>query len=253
MIITELKIYNLSYQYQEHTNPIFDNLSFSVGCGEFMALVGPSGCGKTTLIHILAGLLTPTSGEILLDGSPETILGKVGLMPQQDLLLPWRTVLDNCSLPLEIKGVSVQTAREKARGVLIQFGLGGYENAFPYQLSGGMRQRAAFLQSIIAGNKIILLDEPFSALDALTRLKMQQWLLNMWLEIKPTIIFITHDVEEAVFLAQRVLLLSSPPNKGFAEFPINLPYPRSKELLGNDQLVMLRQKILNGLEKGEGF
>lgn len=218
-----------------------------------MALVGPSGCGKTTLIHILAGLLTPTSGEILLDGSPETILGKVGLMPQQDLLLPWRTVLDNCSLPLEIKGVSVQTAREKARGVLIQFGLGGYENAFPYQLSGGMRQRAAFLQSIIAGNKIILLDEPFSALDALTRLKMQQWLLNMWLEIKPTIIFITHDVEEAVFLAQRVLLLSSPPNKGFAEFPINLPYPRSKELLGNDQLVMLRQKILNGLEKGEGF
>ncbi|MDK2822226.1 MAG: putative hydroxymethylpyrimidine transport system ATP-binding protein [Clostridia bacterium] len=251
MVATLLEAKNISYGYEGMSQLIFDGLSFTVQDGEFVTLVGPSGCGKTTLLHILAGLITDFSGNILLDGMEVERLGKISLMPQQDLLLPWRTVLENGSLPLEIKGLTKMDAQKQARQILIQFGLAGFENVYPHQLSGGMRQRVAFLRSILTGNKIFLLDEPFSALDALTRLKMQEWLLNMWQKFKPTIIFITHDVEEAVFLAQRVFLLSPPPNKKIIEYPVPFFYPRSRSLLGNENFVKLRQEILAGLSTGE--
>ncbi|MFZ7102226.1 MAG: ABC transporter ATP-binding protein [Peptococcaceae bacterium] len=244
---------NLSYSYGQKYQQIFDKLSFNVQDSEFTALVGPSGCGKTTLFHILAGLIDDFSGEVVMNGTTKDLLGKISLMPQQDLLLPWRTVVENGALPLEIKGVGRKEAQKEVRELLTKFGLQGYENLYPYQLSGGMRQRVAFLRSILTGSQVLLLDEPFSALDALTRMKMQQWLMDMWREFKPTIIFITHDVEEALFLAQRVLLLGYPPNGQLKDYAVDFSYPRDKQLLGDPKFIELRQNILAGLDIGDHY
>lgn len=246
--LTELAVKNLDYYYDNSGQTIFENISFNVKPGEFITLVGPSGCGKTTLLHILGGLLEPTKGEITINGKNINRIGKVSLMPQEDLLLPWRTVVENGALPLEIKGIKKDVARKKVIELIAEFGLKGFENAYPRELSGGMRQRVAFLRSILTGNKIILFDEPFSALDALTRFKMQKWILSMWEKFKPTIIFITHDVEEAIFLSQRVFLLSKIPNKNIREFIMPFSYPRDNELLGNSDFVRIRKEILAGLE-----
>lgn len=248
LVKTFLEVKNISYAYSEE---IFVDLSFQVNKGEFLTLVGPSGCGKTTLLKILAGLLKPRKGQVLIQGKNIPLLGQVSLMPQGDLLLPWRTVLENGVLPLEIKGVKKEIAFKEVRGLLKEFGLHGYEDYYPSQLSGGMRQRVAFLRSIVSGSDLITLDEPFSALDALTRFKMQKWLLKVWQKHKKTIIFITHDVEEAIFLSQRVFLLSKPPIKKVQEFSIPFSYPRTNNLLGEKNFIELRQKILQGLE-GEG-
>ena len=244
----KLSVENVHYSYTEDKESVFENISFEVEKSEFIALVGPSGCGKTTLLHILGGLLEPTQGQVLLDGDKTNRLGKISLMPQEDLLLPWRTILENGILPLEVKGVKKEEARKRVKDLIKEFGLEGYENAYPYELSGGMRQRIAFLRNILTGNKIILFDEPFSALDALTKFKMQKWLLDMWEKYKPTIIFITHDVEEAVFLSQRIFLLSKMPNSSIQEFKVPFDYPRENELLADSEFVKIRQRILKGLE-----
>jgi len=247
---TELVLDDIYYRYRGMEEPIFDGLTLSIKSGEFVALVGPSGCGKTTLLQIMAGLIANFSGTIYLDGQIGEPLGKVSLMPQEDLLLPWRTVLENSCLPLEIKGIDKSKASQQVRGLLREFGLEGYENFYPQQLSGGMRQRVAFLRSILTGHRILLLDEPFSALDALTRLRMQQWLIAMWQKFQTTIIFITHDVEEAIFLAQRILLFSVAPNKRLKEYTVPFPYPRKPAVLGNPSFVELRQEILFQLTLG---
>jgi ABC-type nitrate/sulfonate/bicarbonate transport system ATPase subunit len=199
--------------------------------GEFVAVIGPSGCGKSTLFHILAGLEEPSTGEVLIDGKLVTDrLGACAFMPQRDGLLPWRRIIDNATIGLELAGVPRRQARVQAEPLLERFGLGGFARAWPWQLSGGMRHRAAFLRTVLIGKPAMLLDEPFGALDGITRADLQQWLLGVWAEVGSTVLLITHDVTEAVFLADRVHVMSPRPGRVSATIAIDLPRPRTLEL-----------------------
>jgi ABC-type nitrate/sulfonate/bicarbonate transport system ATPase subunit len=215
-----------------------------------VSVVGPSGCGKTTLLKILAGLIVPTAGEVLLHGSkPDALLGVIGYMPQNDLLMPWRTTLDNVTLGLELAGTSRNEARERARRQLEPFGLAGFEDHYPSALSGGMRQRAALLRTFLAGRDILLLDEPFGALDALTREAMREWLLTIWEADRKTILLVTHDVEEAIFLSDRVYTMSGRP--GRIRDTLNVPFarPRSPTLPTRPDFTRLKEQILAPLRE----
>jgi ABC-type nitrate/sulfonate/bicarbonate transport system ATPase subunit len=204
-----------------------EDVNVEVSPGEFVALIGPSGCGKSTLLRIAAGLEQPDSGEVLLDGAVATErLGRCSFMPQRDGLLPWRRVVDNVTLGLELQGVGREQARGQALPLLERFGLGEFTGAWPWQLSGGMRHRAAFLRTAVTGRPVMLLDEPFGALDGITRAELQQWLLEVWRELGTTVLLVTHDVSEAVFLADRVLVMSSRPGRIVAQETIALPRPR---------------------------
>ncbi len=225
-----------------------DSISLSVREGEFLSIVGPSGCGKSTLFNILTGLIPPSSGEVLLDGEPTTeLLGRVGYMPQKDLLMPWRSVIDNVILGQELQGVSRERARTRARAEFPRFGLQGFEDHWPAQLSGGMRQRAALLRTLLTDREILLLDEPFGALDALTRQGMQGWLLDIWSAESKTIILITHDVEEAVFLSDRIVVLTGRPGRVATEVTVDLPRPRTLEMHTSAAFVALKQEVLRPL------
>ncbi len=222
-----------------------DRIDLTVASGEFVSIVGPSGCGKSTLLNIVAGLEQPTSGNVLLDGHFEPHrLGRTAYMHQKDLLLPWRTVLDNAALGLEVAGVSKRDARERARELIDRFGLRGFEESYPSTLSGGMRQRAAFLRTVLTEQRVMLLDEPFGALDALTRADMQEWLLSLWEELGRTIVFITHDVEEAVLLSDRVLVMSARPGRFLIDQPIDLPRPRRYEMVTDERFTSLKATLL---------
>jgi ABC-type nitrate/sulfonate/bicarbonate transport system ATPase subunit len=199
--------------------------------GEFIAVIGPSGCGKSTLFQILAGLEQPTSGEVLVDDRARADrLGICAFMPQQDGLLPWRRTIDNVTIGLELAGATRSAARAQAEPLLERFGLGEFRRSWPWQLSGGMRHRAAFLRTVLMGRPAMLLDEPFGSLDGITRSFAQQWLLQVWEEVRSTVVLITHDVSEAVFLADRVYLMSPRPGRISEVFEIDLPRPRTLEL-----------------------
>lgn len=217
--------------------------------GEFVSIIGPSGCGKSTLFNILAGLVMPTSGQVLVDGVEVTgRLGLVGYMPQKDLLLPWKTVLDNVALGLELRGVSKKRARSEARALFPLFGLEGFERQYPATLSGGMRQRAALLRTVLARREVLLLDEPFGALDALTRAEMQAWLLDICQTFGKTVIFITHDVDEAIYLSDRVYVMTPRPGSVAAEVEIPLARPRQHDRAVTSQaFVRLKQDLLTQL------
>ena len=185
------------------------DLSLQARAGEFVAILGPSGCGKSTAFAILTGGTPASGGEVLVDGAPDGVpAGHFAYMPQADALLPWRRVLDNATLGLEVRGMARREARERVRPLLPTFGLDGFESSFPFQLSGGMRQRAALLRTVVQECEVLLLDEPFGALDALTRAEMQRWLESVWAQFRWTVVLITHDVREAVYLADRVYVLS---------------------------------------------
>ena len=196
-----LKFDNVSFQYDVEDFSIIDHLSFDVQDGEFVSVIGASGCGKSTIFRLVNKLLLPASGEILVDGeSIERKRNYCGYMPQQDLLFPWRTVRENLLLPMEIRGGYSKTEmREKADAALESVGLKDWGDKTPKELSGGMRQRAAFARTVLTGSDLLLLDEPFSALDYLTRISMREWLLEQWEREKKTVLFITHDVEERSF------------------------------------------------------
>ena len=205
-----------------------DRVSMHAAAGEFVALIGPSGAGKSTLFQILAGLDASDGGAVLIDGREvENRLGACAFMPQRDGLLPWRRTIDNVTIGLELAGVRRAAARERARPLLERFGLGGFETAWPWQLSGGMRQRAAFLRTVLLGKPAMLLDEPFGALDGITRSELQQWLLEVWGEVGSTVLLITHDVAEAVFLADRVYVMTPLPGTIATVIEIDLPRPRT--------------------------
>ncbi|MCC7021527.1 MAG: ABC transporter ATP-binding protein [Thermomicrobiales bacterium] len=227
-----------------------DGVTLRVGAGEFVALVGPSGSGKSTLLDIIAGLLSPDSGAVLLDGAQTTAgqrLGRSAYMQQRDLLLPWRTTIGNAALGLEASGVARATAERRAGAQLERFGLGGFGAAYPAQLSGGMRQRTAFLRTMLPEKSLLLLDEPFGALDALTRADLQAWLALLWEQERPSVILVTHDVEEAIFLADRVLVLTARPGRIALELPVDLPRPRTRELLASPEFLSERTTLLNAL------
>jgi ABC-type nitrate/sulfonate/bicarbonate transport system ATPase subunit len=204
-----------------------EEVSLSLARGECLALLGPSGSGKSTVLAMAAGLLAPDSGRVLLDGAPLEGPGRVGLMPQRDLLLPWRRLVDNLVLAADLQGRPREPAVRAARELLPLFDLAGFEAAWPGELSGGMRQRAALLRTVLAGHDTLLLDEPFGALDALTRLGLQDWLAGMRRRFGWTVLLVTHSPDEAVFLADRVLVLSPRPARLVAEIAVPLPQPRA--------------------------
>jgi len=220
-------------------------VTLSIPQGRFVSLIGPSGCGKSTIFNIVAGLLEPTGGRVLIDGADVTgTIGRVGYMLQKDLLLPWRTVLDNVVLGMEIQGVPLRQARARALPLLERYGLGGFEYHSPSALSGGMRQRAALLRTLLFDTDIVLLDEPFGALDAQTKLAMQEWLLALWSDFHTTVVFVTHDVEEAIYLADEVHVMASRPGRIVESIPVPLARPRLRTTVLSPEFLATKQRCL---------
>ena len=224
---------------------VLRDLSLEAHAGEFVAILGPSGCGKSTAFSVLTGGTAAGGGDILVDGNSRAVpAGHFAYMPQSDALLPWRRLLDNATLGLEVRGMPRAQARERVRPLLETFGLAGFERAYPFQLSGGMRQRAALLRTVVQECEVMLLDEPFGALDALTRTEMQRWLEGVWERFRWTVLLITHDVREAVFLADRIYVLSPRPATVVAELAVPLPRPRTLATLGDPQFAQLETELL---------
>lgn len=206
---------------------VLRDISLHVAEGEFVSVLGPSGAGKTTIFNLLTGAEQPQRGTISFDGEPLTQASHAfAFMPQRDALMPWRRMIDNATLGLEVQGMSRKEARKLAEPLFEEFGLAGFEQAYPAELSGGMRQRAALLRTVVQQRKMLLLDEPFGALDALTRAAMQQWLETMWQRHRWTALLITHDVREAVYLSDRIYVLSARPSRVVHEVSVDLPRPR---------------------------
>lgn len=251
-----LSLHDLTYSFARNLNEpsLFQKLSMNVYAGEFISIIGASGCGKSTLFKLIAGLLEPIRGEIRLHGEQVAHrLGTVAYMPQKDLLLPWLNVLDNCLLPWELNREQPRRDKEdiitEIKENLHRFGLGKYVHAFPNELSGGMRQRVAFLRTLMTGQDLMLLDEPFGALDAMTKREMHRWLLELWDDLPKTVLFITHDLEEAILLSDRIFLMSHDSDHGIQEIIVKLPRPRHYEMSYDPHFIELRQDLerrLNG-------
>lgn len=228
MALLELSGVSVAFPFSDgRMLSVLDGMSLSVEKGALAALVGPSGCGKTTALNVLAGQVKPTAGQVRLAGEPvEGVLPSVGYISQADTLLPWRTVLDNVALAMELRGVNKKERRERARALMAQMGLGGFEQSFPRELSGGMKKRAAIARVLAIDPAVLMMDEPFAPLDALTRQKLQDDILRLWEETGCTILYVTHDLTEAITLADRVILMSARPGRVAKDYPIDLPRPR---------------------------
>lgn len=239
-----LQFHNVSFHYDE--KPIIKELNASIQDKEFVSIIGPSGCGKSTLFRLITGLEEASTGQIELT---ETKSHPVGYMPQKDMLLPWRTIIENAALPLECQGVQKKEAQIKAKELLHKFGLQGYETKYPKDLSGGMRQRVSFIRTLLTGGEILLLDEPFSALDALTKASLQEWLFEQWKEWGKTILFITHDVEEALFLSNRILVVEQRPITTLTERIVPLDRNRTRKDLYKPEVLALKDELLSMLQR----
>jgi NitT/TauT family transport system ATP-binding protein len=223
---------------------VLDGVSLSVGRGEFAAIVGPSGCGKSTLLRMLAGLERPTAGSVTLDGKPVTAPGPERMLIfQEHALYPWRTVAENVGFGLELAGAPGRVKQQRVAEMLAKVGLAGFERYYPHQLSGGMRQRAAIARAWASDPDVLLLDEPYGALDAMTRLTMQNELLKLWQGSGKTVLLITHDIDEALYLADRVYVMSARPGTILREIALTTDRPRSRAQFG-----ALRQDVLSALE-----
>ena len=242
---------HVSYQYPSEDFDIIDELSFEVAPGSFHCILGVSGCGKSTIFRMTNGLLQPKKGTIRVNGQPISDQKQYcGYMPQKDLLFPWRSVGENLALPMEIsRKLSKREQSERIDQALNEVGLAGCRDKRPDELSGGMRQRAAFARTMLTGSDLLLLDEPFSALDFLTRISMQEWLLDQWQKHRHTILFITHDVEEALFLSSSVLVVEETPIRALKEIPVPLDYPRDRSVLAKPEIVELREELIGMLRK----
>ena len=216
-----------------------------------LGIVGPSGCGKSTLLSAVAGLVEPTEGTISIGGrtTAKERLARCALMPQRDLLLPWRTAIDNGGLALENRGASRSEARARAKPLFERFGLGEFETKFPAQLSGGMRQRVAFLRTLLAGKDVLLLDEPFGALDSITRAQMQEWLLTALDQEPRTVLLVTHDVDEALLLSDQVVVMSARPGRILKTLESHFPHDQPRrEIVTSPEFARLKEQALEALE-----
>jgi ABC-type nitrate/sulfonate/bicarbonate transport system ATPase subunit len=242
-----IEIRGLSHSFDGR--PVVEGLVLSVARGEFVSIVGPSGGGKTTVLKVLAGLVVPLQGIAEVDGvSAIGTFGRVAYMPQRDQLLPWRRALDNAILGAQIRGRNPAEARAEAQALFARFGLEGHERSWPTQLSGGMRQRLALLRTFLAGFDTLLLDEPFSALDALTRRNMHTWLQDVWLADQRTVLMVTHDVEEALLLSDRVVVLSPRPAKISAVIDSPFARPRANSVVSTHEFVTAKARVLEALD-----
>lgn len=245
-----LELKDVSFTYHGASGPVLKSISMNVPEGSFVSIIGASGSGKTTLFRLLNGLEKPDSGSILIDGKP--LLehrSYASYMPQQDLLFPWLTVEKNVMLPMRIRHCPKEECRKQALEMLRQVGLSEWAGHFPRELSGGMRQRVSFARTLCAGGKLMLLDEPFSALDSITRLSLQEWLRGQWSELGRTILFITHDVEEALFLSEKILVLTGSPANELKEFDVLLPRERTREMLDLPGVNALKAELTGLLRK----
>ncbi|NKW96815.1 ABC transporter ATP-binding protein [Bacillus toyonensis] len=226
---------------------VLANISASIQEGEFVSFVGPSGCGKSTLLNMIASVEEPTSGEVFYNEEHVRKQDVVSYMPQQDLLLPWRSALQNIVLPLEIEGKSKKQRLTEGMEALKQFELDEYADHYPDALSGGMRQRISFLRTYLCEKLIMLLDEPFGKLDAFTKMEVHSWLLNSWHQEKQTIVMVTHDLDEAILLSDRVFILSQRPASIVGEVQVKLPRPRTMDMLTSLELKKDKEEILSVL------
>ena len=245
----KLKAENITVSYNGENT--IEDINIHLDEGEIVSLLGVSGSGKTTLFNILSGLMIPDCGIVLLDG--ENITGKSGKMSymlQKDLLQPHYTVLDNVALPLIIKGEKKKIAREKALEHFAFFGLEGTEKKYPHELSGGMRQRAAFLRTYLASDAVALLDEPFSALDTITKSAVHQWYLDIMEKIKLSSLIVTHDIDEAILLSDRIYILSGKPGRISDEIIVDLPKPRNNSLTMSEEFLTYKRKIVKKIAMG---
>jgi len=228
---------------------VLSNISLCVDKNQFVSILGPSGSGKSTLFNIISGLLLPDDGHVFINGKDFTgKTGKVSYMQQKDLLLPWKTILDNVSIPLFLKKTPLPKARKIASNYFNSFGLEGFEEMYPSQLSGGMRQRAALLRTFLFSSEIMILDEPFGALDAITRNEMHLWLMNIYKKYKPTVLFITHDIDEAILLSDKIYLFTNRPATIKKIIDVDIPRPRTQRVFTSPEFQALKGKIINLLQ-----
>ena len=248
--MAELEVRNVTFSY-DGENKILNNVNLKLNDGELVCLLGVSGGGKTTLFNIIAGLLEPQQGQVLLNGEDITRQsGKVSYMLQKDMLLPYRTVEDNVALPLIIKGMKKKEARQKVGGYFEEFGIEGTQKRYPVELSGGMKQRAALLRTYLFSAQVALLDEPFSALDTLTKSEMHRWYLDVMDRIRLSTLFITHDVDEAILLSDRIYLLDG--GGGLTdEIVITEPKPRRKEFVLSEEFLQYKRDIIAKIYAGK--
>ncbi|WP_424809575.1 ABC transporter ATP-binding protein [Rhodococcus sp. 27YEA15] len=251
--MVEIRDLTKSFATGGESRLVLDSVSFSADVGEFVSVIGPSGCGKSTVFNVVAGLEEPTSGTVEIAGRPvaSAIRGEVptAYMPQKDLLFPWRSILDNTALGLEVQGASKKQARHRARELFPPFGLSGFEDARPAQLSGGMRQRAAMLRTVVQGKPVLLLDEPFGALDSLTRTDMQSWLQEVWQQYRWTVLMITHDIREAIYLSDKVVVLSARPAQVRRIVTVPLPRPRELSMITSPEFAAVERELLEVLHE----
>lgn len=244
----KLQANNISHYYQSKNDKLvhaIDDINLSVNEGEFLAIVGSSGCGKSTLLNIMSGILKPTKGNVLINDQPVNFSKhKIGYISQTDTLLPWRTIIDNVAIGLEVKGTSKVKRYEVAKRLMETSGLEGFENKYPYELSGGMRKRAIIIRALATDPEIIFMDEPFGPLDVFTKELLQSEVLKIWNQRKNTIIYITHDIAEAITLADRIILMSYRPSNIKEQYEINIERPRDiQKLKHNKRFIEVEKRI----------
>lgn len=249
--MAELVTKNLKKSYDGRT--IIEDVSIELRDKELVSLLGVSGGGKTTLFHIISGLIRPEEGQVFLNGDNITgTSGHISYMLQKDLLLPFKTIEDNVALPLVIRGVKKKEAREQVQQYFKEFGLEGTQKKYPAQLSGGMRQRAALLRTYMFSSEVALLDEPFSALDTITKSAMHEWYLDIMNKVPLSTLFITHDIDEAILLSDRIYLLTGNPGRITKEIVIKEPKPRHKEFTLTEEFLSYKREIMESLQKELG-
>lgn len=242
------------FDHQKGSVSVLENISLHAQHGELVAVVGPSGCGKTTLLNCIAGLTRYDSGSIMVGNKHISINDhSVSYMMQDDCLYEWKTVLQNTALPLEIKGASQQNACQKARNIIKLFGLEGFEHYYPSMLSGGMRQRVALARTYLTNHDVIIMDEPFSRLDNFSKISLHKWFLNIWSRYRKTVIFVTHDIDEAIFLSDRIYVFSNRPAKIVGNYSVKFKRPRSKNILSLQTFISLKKNILEKCIQNDNF